>query len=326
MNQTDRNIEQRILSFKSNIGSNLKTDYSYPIDTAIHYIEGLINYTYGDVTNNLLGHFVDSVFIDVDLSDGKITPREANSVYFEIIDSIAAQYENLPSLNAHLIFANVLRRDSTAGSVTFGVLSAFCYGSIISNVSWDTEDWWEYGNAWCNAGGYCPPSIYAGTHLDDDAAEQIERKIRLHIGVPQARQYCPYPITFQIVSGNENLGIIINVDTYEYYYCSFRTPYPDILDNYYDYYIFWESSEYEETYHDCLSPTEITFYYIGTQDVVTDWIYDVEGLQEVLNNTEFTDIDIVGEAILGNDIDYYSHTVYSTYGEMVETQYPPDSF
>ena len=53
MDQNSQNIEQRILTYRSDLESGLKGGSDYPIDTAVWYTEALINFTYADVINNL---------------------------------------------------------------------------------------------------------------------------------------------------------------------------------------------------------------------------------------------------------------------------------
>ena len=65
INHSRYNIEQRILAFKSNLESNLKTGREYPIDTAVWYEEALVNYTYASVANNQDWPYMDSISIEV---------------------------------------------------------------------------------------------------------------------------------------------------------------------------------------------------------------------------------------------------------------------
>jgi len=274
--QTSQNIEQRIVSFKSDIESRLKTGSGYPIDTAVWYTEALINYTYADVANNLEGLSIDSVYIDVDLSGGKVTPAEAVSVYDKIIDSLTIQYENLPSQNLHLIFADVFSRDSIAGSVTFCIISGFGYGSPINYGTFGEEDWWKLGWRQDNNGGYC-----AGPHEGEnkyiDAAWQIEQRIRLNIGVPAQRHS---PIDVLTVDILPDL-VIVYSDPMMFYDDDdmFLNPNDEIpYDNLYDYLILFKFSNYPN-FDACLCPDEMNFYWHSTEQVATDLVYTVTNQQ-----------------------------------------------
>jgi hypothetical protein len=322
MIQDGQSFEQRILSFKSAIESGLKSGYSYPIDSAVRYTEALVNYTYADVRNNLQGLTIDSVFIEVDLSSGKITPAEVANTYDMIIDSLTIQYQNLPSQNLHLVFADVFSRDSTAGTVFFGIISGFSYGSPISTGGFGEEDYWIFGWSWCNSGGYCEPSEFAGTHTNDDAAEQIERKIRNQIGVPSGRYFAYDVITFEIWPD----GIVDDLgDQYDDYYCDFLN-YNDqnTQDNYYDNLIFTNYSEWPN-FHYCLCPEEMNFYWVGTKEVSTDILYSCEDIEEVIANKAFMSIDILGTNDLGEEY-HYCHIMTNSYGIWIYNPNIPGTF
>lgn len=319
MIEANQGVELRILSFKSNIESPLKGGNDYLIDTAVWYTEALINYTYATVVNNHEGLSYDSVFIDVDLTDGKVTPTEAASVYSQIIDSLTVQYQNLPSQNLHLIFADVFSRDSTAGSVTFGVISSFGYGSTISCGSFGQDDYWTFGWGQYNNGGYCDGQ-YEGTQTYCDAAIKIEQKIRCAMGVSSPRRY-PLTVVSLLILAE---GDVRNQNTGDWYYCDFLNP-NDIIscDNYYDYLMF---SNYSgcPNFHLCLSPEEMNFYREGTYAVCTDVIYDCLG--EVLDGLDFTSINLIGDNSNTFPNYHYHHYMYNTYGIWIETQSPPSSF
>ncbi|MCK9398428.1 MAG: hypothetical protein M0Q51_00345 [Bacteroidales bacterium] len=327
VNQTNQNIEQRILTFKSEIENRLKSGSSYPIDTAVRYTEALINYTYGDVANNLQGLDIDSVFIDVDLTGGKVTPAEAASVYDEIIDSLTVQYQNLPSQNLHLIFADVFRRDSISGSVTFGVISAFGYVSPINYGRFGDEDWWMFGLGWCNSGGYCD-GPYEGTHTNSDAAEQIEYRIRVNIGVPGLRHYSTDVVTLDIWPDGlvHYYGDPPNGIPPQNYYCDFLN-YEDETteDNYYDYLCFVNYYALPN-FHDCLCPDEMNFYLHGEESVCTDLIFECDDLGDLIEDKVFMSINNEGSIYYGFPNYSYVHIMTNTYGLWVVDTNQPGTF
>jgi hypothetical protein len=322
MSQKDLAMEQRILSFQSQITSNLKSGSSYPIDTAVRYIEGLVNYNYGDVSNTLSNHHVYSVLMQVSLTNGQVTLTEMATTYNKIIDSLTVQFENLPSSNGHLIYADIFRRDSTSGSVTFGIISSFCCGTQITEPVWQEGiDYWEYGNAWCGAGGYCD-GPNEGDELWDDAAEQIERKIRMHIGVHQSRNYLDDIETLFITGDGTILDSLGNTYTCD----NFRVP-NDPLDNYCDYYVHFQGDYDQNTpMHDCLTPTEMNFYYNGTSSTLYDLIYECDEAGPLVEGKEFTDLDIIGQAVLFTEHTYYVHSVTVGYGVLYINQEPAFEF
>jgi hypothetical protein len=331
VNQTNNNIEARILSFKSDIESRLKSGSGYTINQAVWNIEALINYTYADVANNVERLSVDSVFLEVDLTNGKVSSAEAASVYDAIIDSLTIQYENLPSQNLHFMFADVFRRDSVATHVTFGVISAFVYGPLINYGEFDEDiDWWKYGLSWINLGGYCD-GPYQGTHTNDDAAEQIERRIRLNISIPYGRHTPTDLVTLQIIG----VGTVDCFENFESYACDFRNPNdPNPPDNYYDYFLMFQTSDYEETFHDCLSPDEMNFYWAGTQSICSDissfceeeYPGQCDQFAALLDGKDFMYIDIIGEPYYVDNYTDYQHRMLNTYGIWVANSNPPGTF
>lgn len=325
MDQTSQNIEQRILAFKSDIENRLKSGSTYSIATAVWNIEALVNYTYADVANNLEGLSIDSVFIEADLTNGKISSAEAASVYDAIIDSLTIQNSNLPTTNLHLVFADVFSRDSTAtGKVTFGVISAFGYGSPINYGNFDQDiDWWIFGYAWANAGGYCEPSPYAGTHTYDDGAGQIERRIRLNIGVPSGRKSPTDVVTLQIVPD----GTIYYFEGDEYYTCGFDNPNDQPpLDNYLDYMMYYKYSGIQQNFDPCTSPTELNFYWHGTSDVCTDSLYVCPETQALLAGKVFMSIHIIGDNDTGYPYYHYQHQLINTYSVWLTNPNDPEQF
>jgi len=319
--QTSQNIEQRILSFKSDIESRLKTGSGYPIDTAVWYTEALINYTYADVANNLEGLSIDSVYIDVDLSGGKVTPAEAASVYDAIIDSLTIQYDNLPSQNLHLVFADVFIRDSTAGSVTFCVFSGFSYGSPINYGTFGEEDFWKYGLRQENDGGYCD-GPHEGENKYIDAAWQIEQRIRLNIGVPAQRHYAINELAVDIFPD----FVYIHADPPGIYNHDFLNPHDEVPnDNLYDYLLLYKWSDYPN-FNPCLCPEEMNFYWHGTEEVCIDLIYTVT--YPYLGDRVLISVHQVGDhgyIIPPNPYPLY-HELNNIYGTWVANPNEPGTF
>jgi hypothetical protein len=269
------------------------------------------------VANNLQGLSVDSVFLDVDLTGGKVSIAEAASVYNAIVDSLTIQYENLPSQNLHLIFADVFSKDSVAGGVTFGVISAFGHGSTINFDQFGNDDWWMFGWSQYNEGGYCGESQYHDTHLNEDAATRIGQRIRLHIELPVQRHYATDVVTLEIWPDGtvDDLG-----DENDNYACDFRVP-NDPLDNYCDYYIMYKYSEVSP-FNPCLCPNEMNFYYNGTKDVCNNMLYECLG--DLITNKVFMSISIYGDNEDSEEYHYY-HKLTNTYGIWVLNNDPPST-
>ena len=310
MDPSSQNMVQQIISYRESLGKGLKSGSNYPIDTAVRYTEALINYTYADVANNLEGLYVDSIFVDVALTGGQITPGEAASVYNDIIDSLTVQYQNLPSQNLHLVFADVFSRDSVAGEVTFGVISGFGYGSPISYGSFGENDWWMFGWAQYINGGYCGESEYEGTHTNDDAANQIEKRIRLHIGVPAGRKYPIDVVSLQIWPE----GLVYYIEGSWAYYCDLLNKddqYED--DNLYDYLVMGKISN-QPNFDPCLTPDEMNFYWDGTDEVSNELLFECEDISNLIEDKSFMSISILGDNTTTTPYYWYVHQLTNVYG------------
>jgi hypothetical protein len=316
----NQSIEQQILSFKLNIERPLKDGNDYLIDTAVWYTEALINYTYATIDNDHEGQSLDSVFIDISLSDGKVTSAEAASVYNKIIDSLTVQYENLPSQNLHLICVDVFSRDSTAGNVTFGIISSFGYGPTISLGEFNKYvDYWTFGWGQYDNGGYCDGENQ-GYDTDSDAAMQIERRIRHMIPVYTPRRY-PTNVVHLLI---HCYGDIKDLDENIWYYCDITNADDETWgDNYYEYYMFYNYHGWPN-FHFCLTPDEMNFHLYGTYSVFTDIIYDCLG--EILTGKELTTVKMVGDNTSDWPDYYYLHVSTNSYGNWNVTTEPPANF
>lgn len=320
MDPYSQHISSKIQRFKADMESHLKTGNDYSIDSAVWYVEATINYTYADTANNLMGLDMDSAFIQVSLTDGKVTTSSAAAAFDKFVDSLTVQYQNLPSQSGHLIFADIFPRDSTSGSVTFGMISAFGYGTPIIYGPFGEEDWWMFGWGWCNNGGYCGESIYEGTHTDDDAAFQIARRIRASIGVPAGR-YTPTDVVTLEITPDGTVDDVGELD--DDYYCDFLNP-EDLIteDNNYDYLLMYKYSGYQN-FESCLCPDEMNFYYYGTRDVCYENLFDC--LPDLLDGKELISIDMIGNNTYG-DTYFYLHIITNTYGILVFNPNPPPSW
>lgn len=323
ISESDQCVEQKILDFKSNLEKPLKSGSGYPIDTAVWYIEALANYTYSTIAHNLTGQAFDSVFIDVTLSNGKVSFAEATSVYNEIIDSLTLQYENLPSQNLHLIFVDVFQRDSVAGNVTFGVLSLFGYGPVLNLGDFDEEsDYWTFGWRQYNSGGYCD-GPYNGTQTNMDAAGIFLPRINAIIGVPAQRHY-PTTLATLVIYSN---GAVMEFST-GYYFdppCDFLNHSdPNPQDNIRDYLMYYNYSNFPN-FGFCINPSDMKFYLDSTYFVASELIYDCLG--DFLGDTYFTGIDEFWGNNSSTDPFYdYVHFMTNTYGKWIATEEDPEPF
>jgi hypothetical protein len=271
-----------------------------------------------------MGLDIDSAFFTVTLNNGKVSASVAASVYDKIIDSLTVQNNNLPSAG-HLVFADVFSRDSVAVSVTIGIIGAFAYGPPINYGNFGEDDWWEYGNGNICMGGYCGESQYEGTHLCDDAALQIERRIRCVISVPAQRKIATDIVTL-IIWPDGYVRYIGEDNPPQDYYCDFINPEDENPeDNYYDYLSFYNYSGWSNL-HDCLEPDEMNFYLHGEESICTELMFECEDLDQLLDGKVFMSIANEGGLLYYFPNYSYNHVMTSTYGVWLVNTNEPITF
>lgn len=300
--------------------SNFKDEREYEIDSAVWYSEALANYNYGDVTNNKEGLDIDTSYISVALSSGKVTQTQLNSAFNKIIDTLAHQYNQLPA-NAQMIFVDVWSQDSTSGEVTFGFIGAFGYGSTLDYGPFNSAyDFWMFGWGQYNNGGYCD-GPYSGTYINLDAAQQIEIRIRQDLTVPAQRNYATDLLTLLIKAPDE---VRIPGDPNSPYSCDFENEDDTTqYDNLYDYLLLHKYYPWQN-FEDCLIPNEMNFYWDGTDSVCFDLVYDCLG--ETLGERALTSISIIGDNSNTFPNYHYLHYLTNTYGIWIVNTNDPNTF
>ena len=310
----DLQIEKRILAFKQRIKSakenpNLKSsgDNLTP-DETVWYTESLLNYTYADAANDKEYFIIDSIFIDVALTNEKVSFNNVVSFYDQIVDSLTKQYNLITYTEKHLVFVDVFNKVTSGQSCTFGVIFGFNAGPPINPFAgFGDNDWWFYGNSDYNQGGYCN-GPYSGTHKDSDAAEEIEKKIRYRQAIPGGGQYYYTDIvTVLIISPTQDVEIGSNT-----YPCNLINPNdtnPD--DNYYDYLMFVSNTSLPN-YHLCLCPDEMNFYLNGMEYIIYTKLYSC--IPEI-NGKDFISCNMGYDFILcSNFVTINIHTACINYG------------
>ncbi|MDZ7741573.1 MAG: hypothetical protein U5Q03_07450 [Bacteroidota bacterium] len=201
--QSSENLtEQRIQNFITlmNSGSTLKTSSEYHKDSAIWYIESTLNYTYADAKVLFEEFIVDSCYVECSISDDSISSANVTAVYNKMKDSLSTQYDDINHQNKHLVVADIFIKSVNNNIATIGLISGFNYGISASTGVFGDDDYWKYGEAWMNEGGYCDGQ-YSGTQLDEDAATQIDRIIRLRNAAPTGRHYFINIVSLEITEG-----------------------------------------------------------------------------------------------------------------------------
>ncbi len=320
----DAQLEKRIIAFRNKLdlireNPTLKEgNEPMEIDSAVWYIEAATNLTYGDASTTLDEYIIDSSFIDVLYSDGKIQWLDVQVAYDQIIDSLSNQFNSISANEKQLIAADISLEKTTRGTATFKVTSVFGSESAVNSVysPFGEYDYWTWGMAWVNNGGYCD-GPYAGTHTDSDAAEEIEYKINGRKPVPVGNYYYTDISHLEVYGDDQNS---IKLDGVQCDSCSILNINDSIpYDNMYDLYLFRSYSEYPN-HHGCLNPDEMNFYLDKMEDIVYTYAY--QWFPNELQNKSFVSIDITGDAIL-NYTSLYLHRATIDYGIVHISSNPP---
>ncbi len=182
--QTEPQIDQtelKILAFKSKVESpvNPKSEETISVDSAIWYIEALLNYSYCEV-NSAEVVKIDSVFVTI--------PTSSNGD-FNINNVVEAYYQFNTDLN-EMIDHNKMRitdisyveNDSKANTTTLK-LTTVITGSVVPTISFtfgDTDYWRPvYGDGKCD--------IYSGQFIGYDAGTKLQSRTNYRIAY-----YLPY--------------------------------------------------------------------------------------------------------------------------------------
>ncbi len=320
----DSQLEKRIISFRDKIdlireNPTLKSGTDpMEIDSANWYFEATSNLTYGDASTTSDKYVIDSSFIDVPLTNGEILWIDVQIAYDQIIDSLSVHYDEISAGDKHLIAADISLEETTQDSATFKVTSCFGTGSVINSVysPFGVDDHWKWGASWMNDGGFCDGS-YEGTHLDSDAAEEIEFKINGRKAVPVGSYYYT-DISHLVINGAYEDDI--SLDDVYCNNCSILNTNDNIPDdNMYDYYMFRSYSEYPN-HHDCLHPDEMNFYLDNMEDIVYTYAY--QWFPDDLQNKSFVSIDMIGDALFNYTTRYF-HLATINYGIVHISNNPP---
>ena len=289
------------------------------LDSCIWYIEAALNYTYADLTceNSLL--YFDSAFISIDVDEGYVKWSDAVSGYNNFKDTLSTQYGELAFQNKQFQVADIFVVDVTEQEATLCMLSAFIGGGPINLLSFDPEiDFWKYGGSYCGNGGYCG-GPYINTHLDSDAAEQIEMKVRYRQSAQNGRYYADNGVTIYF-----DVFFVENTSSGYHYECDLTNPNDAVPeDNYFDRLHFVNDNSLSN-FHSCLEPidsNEMNFYLDKMEYIIYTKFYQcIDDIEDL----DFISINLIGDDMLIGNYLIYLHRGWVTYGEQLFTGTQPE--
>lgn len=315
LNARDTQLANAINSFKTKGKSNLKNTEKVSIDSAIWYLEATANFTYSDGIGDRIELTRDSAIFTLAINtEGKISLNEVWSQYELLIDNIRARYQSLNQTNKQLIGVDVKANQILSNSIEVQANYTIASGSaVIPNAcTFNNVDCWKWWNGGygsipgTNGGICCGPN--ANTHLESDAAEEIQKRIHQCQAIP---------------SGNYWYD---EVETKRVYAWDFPNPSWNVqtdYENYYQYRMFWNSSNYAY-FHDCLNPEELNFYLNGTKWIINTLEDPNEGGGARPEGKSFISVNVQGNALwIGSSSDLF-HEAWITYGVLHVRPGSPD--
>lgn len=309
----DVRIQNSILNFQSKIKNNsFKNGESIKIDSALWYLEALLNFNYSTPDSSFVNLTVDTSFIfELPTNNEEVDFNDLVSAAFAMEDHILSFYEQMPEAIKFIIATDVKIKetDTKLGGLTLTITTG--YGSeYIDNPAcyppFGEYDYWKWGASWMDFGGYCD-GPYVGQDEDSDAAEEIEKKINSPrcIGTDIGHPY-----------------YIAEVYTVHILPEAYPNPDDDGLDNYQDF-LLYNGYTGINVPNICIPPEDMNFYLQGTLDVVL-----AESQIILINNPteswKFLNIDLMGNFMTDDDETWYFHEAFITFGRRVSYVPPID--
>ena len=160
-----KRIEALILNFKDKLENNLKDGTTYAADSAVWYVEALLNYTNGNASTPCLDPIIDTAERNINGTGANgFTLQQLNDVYVAIEDDVLAnQPENTN------IFAIDLYTYPAGNLTVFAARTAY---SSVANINYksvsDTAGYWYWGAQ----KGMCGAD--SGSYVGMDATDILE--------------------------------------------------------------------------------------------------------------------------------------------------------
>lgn len=227
----------------------MKDGENMTVDSAIWYLQGTANFTYGTASQQTAKTVIDSTFITLMLTDSIISLTEVWNKYSDMIDSIRVNYHKIVGDQKQLMSVLVQERQLTKSELVCKVTSIFCNGDFPDDTcSFNNIDSWIWWNT-AGQGGICAGQN-SGQGNGLDAAQLINQKIMHCKGIPIGSFYWGEPVTVDLEANSYPNpawnGVDINNEEFRMY---------------------WNDTAYPNC-HPCIPPDECNFYLEGTRWVV----------------------------------------------------------
>lgn len=251
----DLKLASMIKGFKARGESHLKSATEMSVDSAIWYIGATANFTYGDASRETERTWLDTIFVTLPITTGKITEGDVYNKYQEVINSLSEKYQARNEENKQLIAATISTQSVSSSDVVCRIIAIFAYG-LPTNIpcSFNNIDHWSFWKYWQN-GGICD-GPNGGLHPESDAAIETQKRIMNCRAVPAGNYwYEPLP---------NNQGTITINDPTQYPIDNSVAP----SNNRYAH-LYWNSSAlHNPDENGCINPGDLNFYLSKTKELI----------------------------------------------------------
>jgi hypothetical protein len=230
--QTDsKKIEALILDFKDKLDNTLKDGTTYAADSAVWYVEALLNYSYGYATALGCIFETDSVGTTVNTGGSNAYTLEQLNYVYQYLEEEATG--NIP--DDTYIFCIDVSLAVTGNQSTFSSVSAYAKQFLPNYKSAaDTSGYWYWGDEL----GMCDPD--SGLYIGMDATDIIEASVN----ATAEYDYFTNLVGYGVLYPNE------------YYDPNFPFTDPYLLP--YRYFVYYDSTGPNADF--CLSPDHMAYY------------------------------------------------------------------
>jgi hypothetical protein len=178
VNESTRNVEKLILDFKAKLDATLKDGTTYAADSAVWYVEALLNYEMANNAHNFaeLKFYRDSILLNG--ANGEFAIEELNAAYSYFNSMITGILEQSEDPSLHIDFVNISLKETGLKTFTNALEITVCTGisTPINYALFDEDEDWYWGN---NLGACGDNQSPAAT----DAADELEYKFNRPLSV-----------------------------------------------------------------------------------------------------------------------------------------------
>jgi len=233
--ENKQNLEQLILNFEQKLESGQKDGTTYATDSAIWYVEALLNYSFCEAGNQCHSIVIDTLWTTVnDPGTNGFTIEQLETVFDDLEDDIA---ENQPENK--IVYVIDLYAYPAGNLTVFEARTAYAtLNEPEFKATADTSGNWYWGG---DLGMCCPDS---GLYVGMDASDVLESRI-----------------------GNATTGVWTNVVNFTIYPTWYYDPnFPFDITYLQSTRLFYAEGPYAQLYDFCI-PSDVMDYYLSSSGI-----------------------------------------------------------